>query len=391
MTLEVIDGGRAAEQIAQPEHQNGNTETLREELVEQIGPAASAEVEAQATPPAVATTKPVLDIGPCESGAEAIAKLRALKRKKVAIVGFAPSSYLLAPFQNPDWEIWSLNEAYTLPGFTRADRWFEVHIRDEVDVTQRDPNHIDWLRAQKALPIYMIRRFDDIPMSVKFPIDQFIRKFKTSYWTNTVSYMIALAVAEGFTTIAIYGVDMAQGSVQGGPSEYAEQRPSCEYFIGWARAKGCTVIVPPQSDLLGSIGLYGYDGDGSRFKGKARARIAELHGRINGMRQQLSVIERNRFGAFGEIQGLTQALGVLKLDAEDRAKVEGQVKLRQQQLGEWEGQSAQLQVMIHQLEGAADDSMYWLRNWSPLVRLESEVTPALPAPAPRAAVAGEPA
>lgn len=376
-----MDGGKVAEELAQPEHQNGGTQALRAELIEQIGEDLASEVQVAPAAALVptATAKPALDIGPCESGAEAITKLRALKRKKVAIVGFAPSSYLLAPFQDPEWEIWSLNEAYTLPGFTRADRWFEIHIRDEIDVTQRDANHIDWLRAQKALPIYMIRRFNDIPMSVKFPIENFIKRFKTNYWTNTVSYMIALAVAEGFTTIAIYGVDMAQGSVQGGPSEYAEQRPSCEYFIGWARAKGCTVIVPPQSDLLGSIGLYGYDGDGSRFKGKARARITELNGRMNGLRQQLSVVERNRFGAFGEIQGLTQALQVLTLSPEDRAKVEGQIQLRQKQLGEWESQSAQIQVMIHQLEGAADDSLYWLRNWSPLVRLESEVAmPAAP-------------
>ena len=346
---------------------------------------------APVTPPPLNVTTPVpirmiptkLDADPSQNGEEAIRKLRAMGRKKVALVGFSPSSYHMAPFQNDEWEVWTLNEAYTLPAVSRADRWFEIHVRDEIDVTQRDPNHIKWLAAQRSMPIYMIHGadvFTDVPMAVKFPIDDVVIDFKTDYITNTVSMMIALAVQEGFTTIGIWGVDMAQPSFQGGPNEYGEQRPSCEYFIGFARGLGAerkrhggediTVYVPPQSDLLKSIGIYGYNTDGTRFKTKLRGRLAELQSRINGLRQQVNVLERNIAGGTAAIQEFSSTLPPDTVPDEIKARILKRVEEIARMVNESQANYNNMTRQLHQLEGAADDVLYFLRNWAPSLAVE---------------------
>ena len=74
----------------------------------------------------------------------------------------------------------------------------------------------------------MVDKFEDIPMSEKYPLDDIIESLKTDYFTNSISYMIAYAVYLGYESISVYGVDMAQ------EAEYAKERPSVEYFIGYA-------------------------------------------------------------------------------------------------------------------------------------------------------------
>jgi hypothetical protein len=176
---------------------------------------AEAPSDGQAGPPILIPAAGI-NATPSETGAEALAKVRAMGKKKLAIVGFAPSSYRDAPFTFPEWEVWGLNEAYTLQGFSRADRWFEIHIRQEVDISTRDPNHINWLRSRRDMPIYMIREFKDIPMSVEYPLRQVVQKWG-QYLTNSITDMILLGVEEGFETIGVWGVDMAQGGVWGQP------------------------------------------------------------------------------------------------------------------------------------------------------------------------------
>jgi hypothetical protein len=58
---------------------------------------------------------------------------------------------------------------------------------------------------------------------------------------------------EGFKEIHLYGVDMAVST------EYDEQRPSCEYFIGLARGRGIKVYIPEESHLLKVRYKYGYE------------------------------------------------------------------------------------------------------------------------------------
>jgi hypothetical protein len=103
--------------------------------------------------------------------------------------------------------------------------------------------------------------------------------------------MIALAVYEGFKTIDIYGVDMAVGS------EYGEQRPSCEYYIGIAKGKGIDIKLPAACDLLKSRFIYGFENDKiAAWKQKVTRTLYEMEQRKvqsdMAIRQQQSISDK---------------------------------------------------------------------------------------------------
>ncbi len=243
-----------------------------------------------------------------------------VKRTKVAIIGFA-DSWPMAPCHHPEWEVWALNQFYDLVGgltggkinFTdlakeRRLRWFEIHARHDLEtdpnVIARHAHHVQRLREIGAMgaPVYMHQPWPDIPNSVAYPLDEMTDKFG-DYWTNSISYMIALAIAEGFKEIGLYGVNMAMDS------EYQSQRPSCEYFIGWARGAGIKVHIPPQSDLLGCPYRYGYEDDkASKFLAKIEQTLAQHQQRMTNHAKVRDENEAN----YQQFHGAIQQLQVMK-------------------------------------------------------------------------------
>ncbi len=181
------------------------------------------------------------------------------RRKKVGILGFA-ETWKEAPFDDPDWEFWGLNELWKY--VKRWDRWFEIHDGETLGITKRDlsegeqKRHIEWLsRDHGARPIYMLPHHCEggrFPNAVAYPLDAMVNTFGR-YFTSTIGYMIALAIAEDFTTIGLFGIDLASDV------EYPNQRPNAEYLIGIARGQGREVIVPDQAAILHAGFLYGYE------------------------------------------------------------------------------------------------------------------------------------
>lgn len=171
--------------------------------------------------------------------------------RKVAIVGAAQTSRDMAPYDDESWEIWTLNDMGPLA--KRIDRLFELHSRA---ILERDAAvlqvEFDWLKANQTVPVYMAEPQDWVPMAVQFPTETILKEFG-DYFTNSVSWMMALALHEGVDELALWGVDMAHGT------EYAAQRPSCEYMIGLARGRGVPVYIPPQCDLLKCAEPYGLE------------------------------------------------------------------------------------------------------------------------------------
>lgn len=179
------------------------------------------------------------------------------KRTKVAIVGFASSSRDLAPFDDPEWEIWGLNQLY---GYMprRADRWFEIHTPEmfTADIVP-GTDYLGWL-AECPIPVYMIEHYPSVPNSVRYPLERMIDFLDgMDYWTSCPAYMAALALAEGFQTIALYGIDLVVGV------EYQRQKACLEailaYGMGKARGEGrpITLEIPKTSALFKARYRYG--------------------------------------------------------------------------------------------------------------------------------------
>lgn len=213
------------------------------------------------------------------------------RRTKVAIIGYTDHR-ALAPFSDDEWEIWGLNDLYFELGGVPPERvrWFQLHSWHEVAHWKRVPvninpmnlsggpphprdiNHVAWLsHAANSIPVYLLEPRPEIPNARIFPLDLAMQEFSLDrhtpqrYFTNTISYMLALAIMEGFEEIGVYGVDMMMG---GGPgSEYGYQRPSCEFFLGIAQGRGIAVHIPDESDLLKTAFLYGqHEGNALRKK-----------------------------------------------------------------------------------------------------------------------------
>jgi hypothetical protein len=247
---------------------------------------------------------------------------------KVAIVGFAPSSMQLAPFGDESWEIWTLNNIYTAFDLPRWDRWFELHknfreyppyhdvrldatsiVRGDSRPVVKKLDHLEWLKGQSPeRPIYFLKEELDIPACRPYPLDE-VKKWCESkgykaYFTNSISYMIAIAIMDGYKSIGIWGVDMAANG------EYQHERPSVEYWIGLAQGMGIEVVLPKETELL-KARFYGFEDD-SDFMKKAQTRYAELMG--------------------------------------------NHAKAMQQ--------SADAQAAAHYFRGAAEDAQYFITNWS---------------------------
>ena len=213
------------------------------------------------------------------------------KRKKVAIVGFAESSRHLAPFDDPEWEIWAMNQLYR--HIPRATRWWEMHKFPDYLTIDPVPgtDYAAWLR-DCPIPVYMCEKQADVPNSVRFPLEDMVATFG-DYYYSTISYMLALAIQEGFEEIGLWGIDLAHDS------EYEYQKPSAEYFLGIAIGRGITIHLPNQSALLKGLYRYGYQDMPTNadlqwlkvYRDRVTAAQQEMIGRVNQLQGQLACAE----------------------------------------------------------------------------------------------------
>ena len=201
---------------------------------------------------------------------------------RLSIVGFADGHRNHAPWDLPDMEFWGINRLHAVLEGKPWTRWFEIHSL--ADFYRDDQQHQTWMK-QAGIPIY-VRPQDmitanewGIDNATPYPIERILTAFQPGYFTNTISWLLALAIAMQFEEIHLYGVDMAQDHVL--QNEYSHQRPSCEWLIGLAQGRGIRVVLPPGSDLLKASHLYGFDTDTYQHQSQAgwfQARISELDG-----------------------------------------------------------------------------------------------------------------
>lgn len=238
---------------------------------------------------------------------------------KIAVLGSAPSSVRLAPFKDSNYQGWIQGKVEELarahgqiggdfqiwgcsPGAwavaTRATRWFEVH-RWEPGQNWFSVEYVEFLR-KFAGPVYTGAAVGELPNHVIYPIDRIEEKFSSYFLTSSLALMLALAideieeiraarcgkgsvppfVPEGELTardeddlIGMWGVDMAADQ------EWGYQRPGCQFFILEAMRRGIKIYLPPESDIMRPMPVYGIsEWDHNYIKLTARAR--EINAKI---------------------------------------------------------------------------------------------------------------
>lgn len=170
---------------------------------------------------------------------------------KVAIIGLSPTTHDLAPWNDPAWYKWGL--PWDVGYWQRLDRIFEMHdIRLlESEHSKRKAGYLDDIAAS-GIPLYMQEAYEGLN-AIRYPFEEVAETIGAEYWNSSIAYAMALAIHEGATDIAVYGVDML------GDDEYGYQRPNMEYLVGLARGKGIKVTIPNQSPLCK------FQGRGVRF------------------------------------------------------------------------------------------------------------------------------
>ncbi len=238
-------------------------------------------------------------------------ELRATQRK-IAIIGTAPG-FEEAPFADESWEIWGLSRLYDR--VPRISRWFELHHWENVCKTWTVGEETASARAREVYTSWL--ETTDVPVYVQdayvsrcqnghvYPIDLITRLFKRRYFTNTVSYLMALAIMEHdalelqSTTVGLWGIDMELS--ESGNNEYGLQRPSLEYFCGAIDFHpSMALYVPQRSSLLKARELYAFEFNPMFFK--ARQKQTEVKDLKAKAEEQLASAQQIIAGCTGALE-----------------------------------------------------------------------------------------
>lgn len=131
--------------------------------------------------------------------------------KKICILGKLETKYN-APFNRPEWEIWTMGKHTDHDLLPRIDKCFDIH---------KNPTN-----TQKGV----VQRRD-------FPFGACRDLVYGNHFNNTMSYLIAYAILQGATDIAIYGArfDVDHNLRDG-------QRQNVRELLMFAKGKGIRVF-----------------------------------------------------------------------------------------------------------------------------------------------------
>ena len=227
---------------------------------------------------------------------------------KIALLGTAPSSRLLAPFHDPSWEIWACSPANCdLP---RSDVFFEIHA---LDTTLKEPVYAEFVKwCAKHPKIYMQEKRPEFPGALVYPKDEMVEEFGPYFWTSSLAYMAAKAIDEiekqcdPDNIIGLWGVDMSAHD------EWAHQRPGCFYFIQEAQRRGIKITVPPESDLIQLPPMYGYR-ETSPGWWKMNTRWKELNGKLQNTNAQLAKLQQDKLVLEGAMEDANYVCNTFRL------------------------------------------------------------------------------
>lgn len=209
--------------------------------------------------------------------------------ERVCIVGTA-QSWTKTPWTDTGLKIWSLNDAYRMKGFVRADAWYDLHPLDrfyyptgeKVYAHQipaghycRPVGHLAWL-AEQEIPVwlhpdYRAQHAAAATWAHALPFPKAaIEAHIGRYCTSSPGWMIGHALVLGVRELQIYGIHLAT------EHEYIEQRPNfemlCGMFLGRGRrtvtigqglrryeTKDALLVLPEETPVLHSNFQYAFE------------------------------------------------------------------------------------------------------------------------------------
>lgn len=235
---------------------------------------------------------------------------------KVAIIGGAPGSQMLAPFGQDDWDIWVLGNQLNDYDGKRVDMVFEIHK----DLTDKPDGYIEWLIKHSPRLVvcewFPEKNDEKIEIYPRLAVNALLGGGDNL--SSSPAYMIGLAILKGYEEIGIYGVDMGVDD-----HEYFKQRPYMYAWIGYAKAKGITVTIPDNSPLFSENYDEGRDwGKGNSygtppFDSENFEEMAQQHrDRVTELDHMIADLNANRSAHRGSMQVFEQLARIARIRKE---------------------------------------------------------------------------
>ena len=184
-------------------------------------------------------------------------------------IALGPSATEAPPHTRGDGvEVWGIQ--YTWQHFT-VDRAFVMDDREWI-INKNSSFDIpvdiasDMRRAN--IPIYVAHKWPDVPNTVEYPIEEIKKAFPKHYFMDSMAYMFALAIQEGFERIETYGIDFRYFTDLGEELKYnhnwLDETHCGAFWAGVAIGKGIEVTTTNRCSMMkpvkpGETSLYGYE------------------------------------------------------------------------------------------------------------------------------------
>ena len=110
-------------------------------------------------------------------------------------------------------------------------------------------------------------KFQDLGIPIEiYPVEEIVKSFKTSFFSNSIAYMLAYALYKGYDKIWFFGIDMLTSST------YVQEKGGVEFWMGVANGMSKERIAQglPPIEIINTIGsatgktyngkMYGYYG-----------------------------------------------------------------------------------------------------------------------------------
>lgn len=145
-------------------------------------------------------------------------------KNKLAILGKLDTKYK-APFNDDSFDIWSVNKHCDEANIPRVDVWFDLHkemVKPDADINREN-----------------------------FPFDDVENLLGGNYFNNSISYLIAYAILQGYKEIHLYGMRFnSEGEER--HREYQNVRE----LIFFAKGKGIKVYAPYDNIMIKQYDKY---------------------------------------------------------------------------------------------------------------------------------------
>ena len=220
---------------------------------------------------------------------------------KVAIVGSQELTRDNAPYDNPEYEIWSFSDWLLAPWLKRCDALFEIHLANVYMNHPRTPGY--WTALQQTeIPVYMNPvAAPRVPNSILYPLDGVLGLVSSGYnmgkqfkpLNSSVAYAIGLAILKEYEVIDVYGVELAR------PDErFARQSDLFAFWVGVAAGRGIQLNINCSSGLFHQP-LYGSEDT---------TEISKIHAYIEAVQKQVGEAKKVQDMGEGALQALFSLL-----------------------------------------------------------------------------------